>query len=213
MKYTAAPANMSNNEEIDNNASNRHHNESMENASNECESKENGTPPSIVNFYHIKKRQASQQETDNTCKRASIATVSPDRMQTVQMKKTAPKPQPLTRGLFQRLQGLDDLPDPISFMSNPIEMMCRTLGGGIDLIWIEQGSTEAFVNPFTSVYFTPPGVTKLRTEKLQALKKATRIFACAPRRVSKEANQPLYKFANEDKKFKKAYFIRLKTNG
>lgn len=110
-----------------------------------------------------------------------------------------------TAPIFEPILNFEELDDPVSFLNTPPEIMCRNLGGGIDLIWINQGSNEAYLQPFTSVYF------KQGSPRNKTMKKATKIFAMVSRRVSKERNTIQYKPTKDGTAyFKKSYFVRFR---
>jgi hypothetical protein len=177
----------------------------------EGETKEHEESRKIVNVYETNKRKCSQQGREAEGQINPVL-VSPGVEDGYRWKKTLIR-NPSSKGLFKRAELFEHLASPKSFLSNPPEIMCRTLGGGIDLIWVDQGNTEAFINPFYTLYFPPPGVTIKSNERIEQLKKHTNIFACVARRVSKEINDAEYKFSKDNKKFKKSYFVRLKTKG
>lgn len=115
---------------------------------------------------------------------------------------------------FGYITSFEQLENPRSFMVNKPEVMCRRLGGGVELIWVDQGCNEAFINPFLAFYFSSITNNAASTKEQDELRKQTHIFACVPRRVSKEHNEAMYKEAKDSKdKYKKCYLVRLAEKG
>ena len=130
------------------------------------------------------------------------ALVSPSKASTIEKQ----------HSVFHPITKFQELGNPRSFMTHQPEIVCRCLGGGIDLIWVDLGANEAFVNPFVSFYFNAPttSTNKALEKDLQELRNETQIFACVPRRLSKEHDEPVYKDSkNGNEKYKKCYFVRL----
>lgn len=115
---------------------------------------------------------------------------------------------------FDYVTSFEQLDSPRSFMTNKPEVMCRRLGGGIELIWVDQGCNEAYINPFVSFYFSSITNSPAITKEKEELRKQTQIFACVPRRVSKEHNEPIHKESKDSNdKYKKCYLVRLAERG
>ena len=102
-----------------------------------------------------------------------------------------------------------------SFMSNDQEITITTVKGGIfDVIKVDQGATEGFVNHVTQLLFKFDK-EELKSEdkvKRQQLINATRIICQVPRRHSRMKNDVMYKPPTgktiEDNKYKMSYFVR-----
>lgn len=114
------------------------------------------------------------------------------------------------RASFKMMESVEELGETKSLMYSRPEVMCKSLGGGIDLIWVDQGSNEAFIHPLNVALFGD-GNGKKAEEGCESLKKNTNIFASVPRRISKEVNKAMMKqdLKDESKHYKKTYFIRL----
>lgn len=109
---------------------------------------------------------------------------------------------------FRMVESIEQVGDTKSLMYSRPEVFCKSLGGGIDLIWVDQGSNEAFINPLTVALFGNGTGTKHPDNEM--VTKASKIFTCVPRRMSKEVNKAMMKDPKDSsKQYKKTYFIRL----
>jgi hypothetical protein len=97
-------------------------------------------------------------------------------------------------------------------MSNACEGYMISMRGNIDLFYVEQGQTEAFVNPVMELLFGNSDMHNARFHKEQ-LYKRSKIIAAVPRRVSLLVDEPQMKHGgtktDPEAKFKKHYFVSL----
>lgn len=110
------------------------------------------------------------------------------------------------------LRGIDEI-EPRNLLSTHPELYYVTMKGEIDLIYCDQGATEAFVYPVITKMFSVRSDDHTGKIHQRDLKEVTRVIAVASRRKSKELNEPEMKSGsarNETAKFKKCYFVRLK---
>lgn len=112
-----------------------------------------------------------------------------------------------TKTTFQKVKSFSGVGQPVDFKNTRAEVLCRTLGGGIDLIWVDQGSDEAFIQPLMAVFFGPPQPTSQKTRD------ACGFICSVPRRIAKEMNEPMYKITSKGQRYKKSYFVRFRGEG
>jgi hypothetical protein len=103
----------------------------------------------------------------------------------------------------------------MNMMSNACEGYMISMRGNLDLFYVEQGQTEAFVNPVMELLFGSSDIHNAKFQKEQLYKKS-KIIAVVPRRVSLNVDEPQMKHggtkADPDAKFKKHYFVSLSDN-
>lgn len=113
--------------------------------------------------------------------------------------------------LFTMASCFEELGETRSLMYNKPEIKAKSLGGCIDLIWVDQGNNEGFVYPLNDCLFDRKDGSKHPQKKF--LTESTQIFACVPRRVSKEKNEPQMKPSKDNSQYKKTYFVRYRRQG
>jgi hypothetical protein len=102
---------------------------------------------------------------------------------------------------------------PKNMMSSKSEGFMIRMRGNIDLFFVDQGQTEAFVNPIIELLFEQKNTRYDDRFKREQLYAATKIIAVVPRRVSLKSDEPEMKGGSPTKdgnaKFKKHYFVSL----
>jgi hypothetical protein len=106
---------------------------------------------------------------------------------------------------------------PVSFMKHACEVLCRSLGGGIDLIWVSQGDRQGLISPFYDAYFNRNALDIVAMTEQNRLEETTGIITCVPRRKSKAENFAIKEMQHDicrDSRLleEQSYFVRLSTN-
>ena len=99
---------------------------------------------------------------------------------------------------------------PSYFLGTVPEMFVIELQGGIELIYCNQGNSEAFVQPLVNAFFQVPPENKTAVALRKELVEKTQILCVVPRRVSHKENVPQTKPAQNGTTtvYKKMYFVR-----
>jgi hypothetical protein len=123
---------------------------------------------------------------------------------------------PILQQLHRKRQWTDYLKrfvdvKPRNLMMNPCEAFVISMKGNLDLIYFDQGSSEAFVKPLIDILFYA-GEDDATMSERDELRQKTKIIAVVARRVSFDVDEPQYKTVKSDNtvnaSYKKQYFVR-----